>query len=239
MCSGDGRTRLDLAADAVASNLPVLRPGRFRLATHMKTVLILAGLICSIATVQSQLIEPVEGSGAAHTNFPPSPPRIETVVLLDPATVTNSAGFTENVVKAAELPPNPRTVIAPVLSIEGGNVIAKGSEYVIEFASNASTAGAVELRRGQQPPLRSTATALAYAEGERLVVIAEVQPVVASILGSNQVLYSGAFNSGGVVADILYTCSARAYEQDVVVRNQLPHPSLFGLSEAESTRIRR
>ena len=78
--------------------------------------------------------------------------------------------------------------------------------------------------------LRSQIVGLAYTERDtgRSVFISELKDSVGQVVGRNQVVYPDAFES--IKADVRYTVTPCFFEQDVILREQLPSPELMGLN---------
>jgi len=76
--------------------------------------------------------------------------------------------------------------------------------------------------------MTSSIAGLAYYDGTTNVVIGVPQDSIGQVLPSlNEVIYTNFF--AGVNADILFKNSLAGFEQDVVLRQQLPPPSAYGL----------
>ena len=132
-------------------------------------------------------------------------------------------------------PAVPRSLSAPRLSIVDGQIRGGGSEYAVTFAPSLRTRTSVALQQRGGTVLRSTLLGLAYCETDtgRSVLIAGIRSVPARLVGTQQVLYADAFDGdGGLEADVVYSCGARAFEQDVVIRTQLPDPAGYGFNPA-------
>ncbi len=79
-------------------------------------------------------------------------------------------------------------------------------------------------------PLRSQIVGLAYTERDtgKSVFISELKDSVGQVIGRNQVVYPDAFES--IKADVRYTVTPSYFEQDVILREQLPDPATIGLN---------
>ncbi|MFN3407796.1 MAG: hypothetical protein ACK45B_02270, partial [Limisphaerales bacterium] len=118
----------------------------------------------------------------------------------------------------------------------GGAIARKGPHKVI-FAHNLATLGAIDLETPDGLRLRSHVLGLVYQDTAtgRSVIVAEVQDAKGAVLPPNQVIYRDAFK--GVRADVRYTYTRAGFEQDVILREKLPHaPEDYGL-DARTTRL--
>ena len=78
--------------------------------------------------------------------------------------------------------------------------------------------------------LRSQVVGLAYTERDtgKSVFISELKDSVGQVIGRNQVVYPDAFES--IKADVRYTVTPSYFEQDIILREQLPDPATIGLN---------
>src|SRR6266852_8727496 len=71
---------------------------------------------------------------------------------------------------------------------------------------------------------------LAYTERDtgKSIFISELKDSIGQVVGRNQVVYPDAFES--IKADVRYTVTQCFFEQDVIIREQLPSPDAMGLN---------
>lgn len=107
--------------------------------------------------------------------------------------------------------------------------IARQGQYQVIFAGNLNTASAIDQQTPDGKRLRSNILGLAYHDQSsgQSVIIAQIQDSQGELISSNQVLYPNAF--AGVKADVRYTYKRGGFEQDVILREQLPAPASLGL----------
>jgi hypothetical protein len=123
------------------------------------------------------------------------------------------------------------------IEILADRAVARKSQHQITFSGNLNDPqGVIDMRTPDGKRLRSRVVGLAYTEADtgRSVFIAEAKDSQGVVLGRNQVLYVDAFQD--VKADVRYTTTRSSFEQDVIVREQLPAPETFGL-KSETTRL--
>src|SRR5206468_13085186 len=79
-------------------------------------------------------------------------------------------------------------------------------------------------------PLRSQIVGLAYTERDtgKSIFISELKNSVGQVVGRKQVVYPDAFES--IKADVRYTVTQCYFEQDVILREQIPSPAELGLN---------
>ncbi|MES3030936.1 MAG: hypothetical protein V4697_00825 [Patescibacteria group bacterium] len=123
-----------------------------------------------------------------------------------------------------------------VIEAAPGGAAASYGPHKVTFAANLNTYGAIQLldENGQQ--FTSHVLGLAYTDagtGES-VLIAAVKDSTGQILPPNQILYADAFTD--LQADVRYTYRRDGFEQDIILREQLPSPAGFGLNP-ETTRL--
>ncbi|HZT22115.1 MAG TPA: Ig-like domain-containing protein, partial [Verrucomicrobiae bacterium] len=113
-----------------------------------------------------------------------------------------------------------------------GGAIAPFGQHQVSFADNLNAANAIVVQMSNGQTLQSGILGLSYYDtaSGRSVMIAEIKDCQGQIVGSNQVLYTDAFN--GVSANVRYTYTKAGLEQDVVLLKQPPVPETFGLSSA-------
>lgn len=121
-----------------------------------------------------------------------------------------------------------------ILPNNAGAAASKGQHKAI-FPPEIKS-GLIELQTPDGQWLRSRVWGLAYFDAStgESVLLAEVQESEGQIMGDNVVVYPNAFTD--FLADIRYTYTLAGFEQDVVLREQPPAPSEFGLNP-KTTRL--
>lgn len=117
------------------------------------------------------------------------------------------------------------------IEVQPGAAVARRGPHQVRWAANLNTYGAIEFWTPEGEAIRSHVLGLAYfdpATGAH-VMIGEVQDSVGAVAG-NQVIYEDAFD--GVSADLHYTYTKGGFVQDVIVREKLPDPALWGFDPA-------
>lgn len=122
---------------------------------------------------------------------------------------------------------------APRIDLTENGAVARTGPHTVAFSANARTAGGtIHLRLPTGELLRSRVIGLCYFQSDgKSVMLAEVKEGGergGELLPPAQVIYRDAFDDA--VADILYTYTATALEQDIVIRRKLAPPESFGLS---------
>jgi hypothetical protein len=124
---------------------------------------------------------------------------------------------------------------AEITILPSGFGVATQMQHKVIFAPNINTAGAIDCLTPDDKRLRSHVLGLAYADkvtGEG-VMIAEIKDSTGVLVGNNQVLYPDAFDSeGGFRADIRYTVTVAGLEQDIILVESPPDPSIYGIDPA-------
>ncbi|MDB6016693.1 MAG: hypothetical protein JWR19_1182 [Pedosphaera sp.] len=123
------------------------------------------------------------------------------------------------------------------IQITPTGAIAAHGQHQVTFAANINTAGAIDLTTPEGKHLRGHILGLSYfdaATGTN-VLIAELKDSVGQLLPTkNQVLYADAFTD--FQADVRYTYTKAGFEQDIILRQQIPSPAEWGLNPA-TTRL--
>jgi hypothetical protein len=117
------------------------------------------------------------------------------------------------------------------IEVQPGAAVARRGPHQVRWAANLNTYGAIEFWTPEGEAIRSHVLGLAYfdpATGAH-VMIGEVQDSIGAVAG-NQVIYEDAFD--GVSADLHYTYTKGGFVQDVIVREKLPDPVLWGFDPA-------
>ena len=94
--------------------------------------------------------------------------------------------------------------------------------------------GQIELVTPDGKHLKSRPLALAYFDGTKTVVIAELTNSIGVVSGNNQVIYPNAFR--GFKVDLRYSYTKAGFSQDIILRTQPPTPESLGLN-GDSARL--
>jgi hypothetical protein len=120
---------------------------------------------------------------------------------------------------------------------DGNGAVSDEAQIKVTFAPNINTAGAITTVTPDGKRFRTHVLGLALTdETGKSVLIAPVKDSVGAVW-KNQVIYRDAF-AGGVNADILFVCERGKFEQNIVLRENLPidSPAELGLNPA-TTRL--
>lgn len=108
---------------------------------------------------------------------------------------------------------------------------ATNTQHQVAFAANLNTAGAINLTTPDGRQMASQVLGLSYFDSgaSNNVLFATTQDSIGQLLPSgNQVIYTNAFTNAD--CDVLYTHRLNGFEQDIVIRQQLPSPASCGLT---------
>ncbi len=127
------------------------------------------------------------------------------------------------------------------IQITANGGIASNSQHQALFLlpHNINTAAAIDLLTPDGFHLQSHVMGLGFADpvSGKGVLIADLQDSIGQLLSSgNQVIYTNAFGGGLVQAAVRYSQKVSGFEQDIILQQQLPDPSQFGL-EPGSTKL--
>ena len=102
-------------------------------------------------------------------------------------------------------------------------------QHQVFFAGNINTDGAVEVVTPDGKSLRSHILGLSYFDTatRQSVLIAELKDATGQLVSSNEVDYPDSFTD--FRADVRYTYTRAGFEQDIILRQQPPSPSTYGL----------
>ncbi len=114
--------------------------------------------------------------------------------------------------------------------VNGGAIAARTQHKVIFLPNLNDRQPPIDLFLPDGNRLRSQIVGLAYTERDtgRSVFISELKDSVGQVVGRNQVIYPDAFES--IKADVRYTVTPSYFEQDVILREQIPSPAELGLN---------
>jgi hypothetical protein len=113
----------------------------------------------------------------------------------------------------------------------GGAVAAEG-QHKVYFPFDIAS-GVIEMVTPEGKHLKSRPIGLSYSDETNTALIATLKSSVGQLLGSNQVIYSDAFN--GIKADLIYTYKKGSFEQDIILRQQPKAPESYQLNIAHTT----
>jgi hypothetical protein len=117
-----------------------------------------------------------------------------------------------------------------------GGAVASYGPHKVAFAANLNTFGAIQMVDENGRQFTSHVLGLAYTDagtGESVLITA-VKDSIGQILPPNQILYANAFTE--FQADVRYTYRRDGFEQDIILREQLPSPASYGLNP-DTTRL--
>jgi hypothetical protein len=118
------------------------------------------------------------------------------------------------------------------IEIFQGAAVARRGQHQVIFAAQLNSPGAIDLATPDGKRFRSHVLGLAYTDGSgHSVLIAEVKDSVGAVLPPNLVFYQDAF-AGDCMADVRYTYTKSAFEQDVIILTAPPPPQAYGLDPA-------
>jgi hypothetical protein len=120
------------------------------------------------------------------------------------------------------------------ITIANGEADALKTCYTVHFAANINNIqGAITLTTAEGQRLRSQPIGLAYTETTtgRSVFIAELQNAVGAVVGKDKLLYQDAFDGD---IDIVYSVKLSSFEQDIVLRSQVPSPAAFNMNPGDT-----
>lgn len=116
-----------------------------------------------------------------------------------------------------------------------GGAVARFGPHQVTFAADVRTRAGIVVRLPDGRELRSHILGLCYYnEAGQGVPLAAVKECIGEVTSDNQVVYRDAFDT--VAADVVYKYTRSTFEQDVVLRDQLPSPAGFGFAP-ERTRL--
>lgn len=118
---------------------------------------------------------------------------------------------------------------AEIEMVAGHAVASRGNHKVI-FAPNITDPEVIFLETPDGKQLRSRILGLSYFDTEsgKAVLIAAPKSTDGQVLPPNRVVYSDAFDD--IRADVEYIYTKAGFEQNIILRAQLPLPAEFGLN---------
>lgn len=117
-----------------------------------------------------------------------------------------------------------------VIELHPEGAVAQHTQHKVIFAPNLNTKNAIDLLTPDGKRMQSSPIGLAYFDpvSGKSAWIGGVQNSQGAILGSNQVIYTNAFSN--ILATVRYTVTKAGIEQDIVIQEIPPDPTVFGLS---------
>jgi len=113
----------------------------------------------------------------------------------------------------------------------------KRGTYSVHFEGNVNEAtGSIRYTTPEGERIRARVFCLAYSDVDKgvSILLARIKDAQGTVIGQNEVQYADSFDQ--VRADVRYTTTRSSFEQDVIIREQLPSPAEFGL-RPETTRL--
>ena len=114
-----------------------------------------------------------------------------------------------------------------------GTAVANHGQHSVIFPGDIAQ-GVITLNTADGLKLQSSPIALSYDDGNKTVLIAVLKESTGYLAGSNEVVYSDAFD--GVAGSIRYQYTKAGFEQNIVLEACPPAPESFGLN-SENTRL--
>jgi hypothetical protein len=123
------------------------------------------------------------------------------------------------------------------IEIFQGSAVARQGQHQVIFAAQLNSPGAIDLLTPDLKRFRSHILGLAYTDAAsgRSVMIAETKDSIGAVLPPNQVIYQDAF-SGDCVADVRFSWTKSAFEQDIIILTAPPSPAQWNMNP-ETTRL--
>jgi hypothetical protein len=115
--------------------------------------------------------------------------------------------------------------------LDGGRGVVNNLGYRATFAPNLATPNAFDISLPDGGRVQGHLFGLAYTEGNQSALIAEVKDCVGIIGGAeqNELTFADAFTDFSV--SVKYIAQRDRLSQIVIIEQQLPHPSQWGLTE--------
>src|SRR5206468_3396605 len=117
------------------------------------------------------------------------------------------------------------------IELVNGGAVAARTQHKLTFLPNLNDPDPpINLSLPDGRPLRSQIVGLAYTERDtgKSIFISELKDSIGQVVGRNQVVYPDSFQS--IKADVRYTVTQCYFEQDVILREQIPAPAELGLN---------
>ena len=122
------------------------------------------------------------------------------------------------------------------IEIVDGGAVARHGAHRVAFDANINRAGAIDFLTPEGHRLRSHVLGIAYSDAAsgKSILVGGIRDSIGLVNG-NQVSYPDALD-GTFRADVRYTYSISGFEQDIVLMEQPPSPSEYGL-DPRTTRL--
>lgn len=122
----------------------------------------------------------------------------------------------------------------PTIEPSPEGAVVRGIGMNINFSADLDSAGAIEIRSPHNARLRGTPLGLSYYDPAtgKSVLLAGIQSSRAKIIGPQKLLYEDIFDA--VSADALYEVTKSGVMQTIVIKEKLPSPDDYGLSDETS-----
>jgi hypothetical protein len=119
---------------------------------------------------------------------------------------------------------------SPRIELFHDGAVVRNLQYQAIFAPNLHSPGAIDLLYPGEERLRGQIVGLAYTEGDKSVLIAEVKDCAAEISGpeDNVLTYRDAFTEFDIA--VQYVARRGRFSQNVILNQQLPPPEEYGLT---------
>jgi hypothetical protein len=116
------------------------------------------------------------------------------------------------------------------IQITAGGGAATNGQHQVNFAANINAANAVQITTPDNLQLNTHILGMSFYDSSSgsNVLFAELQDSTGQVAANNQVVYPNAFTD--CAADVRYTYTRAGFEQDIVVKRQLPDPGTYGLN---------
>src|SRR5216117_2125599 len=210
-----------------------------QLTTHspMKTIssLLAATALCS-PSLSAQVSPPAASTGPVSVDAGPHHRTWQTVKverddLGRPVTMTNSYVELATGMNVWSETDGNWVAASDEIELVNGGAVAARTQHKLTFLPNLNDPDPpINLSLPDGRPLRSQIVGLAYTERDtgKSIFISELKDSVGQVVGRNQVVYPDAFES--IKADVSYTVTQCCFEQDLILREQIPSPFELGLN---------
>lgn len=113
---------------------------------------------------------------------------------------------------------------------------ARHGQIKVKFAPDITTSGAIDIETPEGNHLRGAPLGLSYydAKSGESVLIAETKSTIGEIIPPNRLVYRNFLDD--IEADVVYEYKKGGFMQLVLIKEKLPPPSFYGLSD-ESSRL--
>ena len=122
-------------------------------------------------------------------------------------------------------------VTDPRIELFRDGAIARNLQYQAIFSPNLASPGSIDLLLPEQNRLLGQLLGLAFVDANGSVLISQVQDCAGEVGGpdNNEVTYRNAFTDFQI--DVKYVVKRASFAQDLIVKERLPSPVAYGLSE--------